>query len=159
MSDIACSAPQIVLGMALDVVYAKESEKIVVGVLSRYRGVVSALLVATVLAIGAAWVAAVPAHAEFREYSCKSCASANGPEVFVSESMKSIGRVEGATGVCAAAWEYLGGGNWKEFLACTATGTEVLVVTGYIGPFEGHGQVRRYYAKYLYNLWGQEDWI
>jgi hypothetical protein len=73
--------------------------------------------------------------------------------------MKALAKVEGAKGVCAALWQWLGGGNWREFLECTATGTETSVATGFIGPLEGHGQVRRYYKEFLYNLWGEEQWI
>jgi hypothetical protein len=148
------------LGLARLTSAMQEGEKIVVDVSSRYRDLARALLVTTVLAVGLASVAAAPADAEgFEVYSCKSCSNANGAEVYAPTAMNAIGRVEGATGVCAAVWQRLGGGKWREFLECTATGTETKVATGFIGPLEGHGQVRRYYAKFLYNLWGQEGWI
>lgn len=102
---------------------------------------------------------AVPAHAGFSIYTCKSCASANGHEEYAPEAMKSIGVVEHAKGVCAAVWEWLGENNWREFLKCTATETEISTATGFIGPFWGHGQVRRYYKEFLYDLWGEEQWI
>lgn len=130
-----------------------------VGVLSRYRNMASVLLVAMAMAVVAASVSAVPARAEFSIYSCKSCSTENGPEVYVPEAMKSIGRVEGAKGVCSAVWENLGGGKWKEYLACTASESETSTATGFVGPFDGHGQVRRYYKEFLYNLWGEEQWV
>lgn len=116
------------------------------------------LLAVTTLAVVGASVAAAPALAGFEVYTCKECASKNGVEVYAPEAMKALAKVEGAKGVCAAIWQWLGG-TWKEFLSCTATGTETSVVTGFIGPLEGHGQVRRYYKEFLYNLWGEEQWI
>lgn len=73
--------------------------------------------------------------------------------------MNSIGRVEGAKGVCSAVWENYGGGKWKEYLKCTASEAEVTEEPGLLEIYEGHGQVRRYYKEYLYNLWGEEQWL
>jgi hypothetical protein len=120
---------------------------------------VGVLLASTALAVVAVSITAVPARAGgFEVYSCKSCSQQNGKEVLASEAMKAIGRVEGAKGVCAAVWRWLGS-SWQEYLECTATGTETSAVTGFVGAFEGHGQVRRYYKEFLYNLWGEEQWI
>jgi hypothetical protein len=74
--------------------------------------------------------------------------------------MKAYGEVLfGAKGVCAAVYENIGGGKYKEFLSCTATGTSTSAATGFIGAFFGHGQVRRYFKEFLYGLYGEELWI
>lgn len=128
-----------------------------VGTLLKYS---NALLVATALAVGVAAVSAVPARAEFESYGCTECASQNGNEVLAKEAMKAYGEVLfGAKGVCAAVYENIGGGKYKEYLSCTATGTSTSAVTGFIGAFSGHGQVRRYYKEFLYGLYGEELWI
>lgn len=89
-----------------------------VGVLSKYRNMASALFVATALAVGTAWVSAVPAQAEYESYGCTECASQNGNEVYVPQAMKAFGEVLfGAKGVCAAVYENIGGVNTKNSLA------------------------------------------
>lgn len=130
-------------------------------VYSKSKSALSTIAVAMVLgSLAVLGAVASPAHAGgYYKYSCKSCAEENGTEFETSVEggigMIAWGYNTSGKGVCSAIWENLGGGKWNEEYACTATGTQVEIRNGRY--FTGHGQVRRYYNQYLYNLEGTEE--
>lgn len=112
-----------------------------------------ALLLATgALAVfcGAGFLAP-EAAAEWNLYygPCGHCAEINGPEDHgLTENW---GWNLSGSGVCSALWNF-SSGAWHERLTCTSTGTEACVAYG--NEVWAHGQVRRWYAKYEYDLEG-----
>ncbi len=122
------------------------------GLFGRTRTPLVALALALALCGTPSLTLAPPAAAEWNEYygPCGSCAEINGPEIHgLTENW---GWNLSGTGVCSALWNYSGG--WHERLGCTSTGTEVCVSYG--SETWSHGQVRRWYAKYEYDLEGLE---
>lgn len=124
------------------------------------RALLAALALAAVVACMAS---ATPAQAYRYEFSCTSCAQVNGPEINPNNDggygIANRGWNSSGKGLCSAVWENLGGGVWKEVGSCSPSATELEVYdsTDYAW---GHGQTRRYYAAYLYNLGGVEcDYI
>jgi hypothetical protein len=97
---------------------------------------------------------AAPALATNQNYECSKCASVNGSENYVRNSL-AVNR--SGTGVCAALWWYSGG--WNEEYTCTPKPTEQTesLLCDAAGELYGHGQARRYYAKYEYSLKGNEN--
>jgi hypothetical protein len=107
------------------------------------------------VAVGAAAMAlgiASPALAD-EAYSCPNhCAAVNGKETWLRQN--EVQNLSG-TGVCAAIWR-LWEGKWTEAYSCTPK-PETEVWECIFGPeILGHGQSRRYYAKFEYYLWGYE---
>lgn len=126
----------------------------------KYKNILGMLLIAVTLSgLSVLGIAASPAQAYQKFYSCTSCSAENGPEFETSAEggigMTASGWNLSGKGVCAAIWENLGGGKWKEESACTATESAVDVKN--LRYFKGHGQVRRYYKEFLYNLEGEES--
>lgn len=120
------------------------------------RQPLSALLAVAALVLALACFAPTGAHALSDKYSCKSCASENGAEGTdnITNTFNTQDINESGKGVCAAIWRNEGGGKWHEYLSCTSAGTvDELKIAEY---FTGHGEVRRYYKEYLYNLSGFE---
>lgn len=112
------------------------------------------------LAIAALALALVPAAAyaygEKEEQLCYSCSSVT---TYGHTDTPSTGQthweVEGwntssKKGVCAAFWENLAGGGYKEYPSCTSSGEVAFVNIN--REVTGHGEARRYYKQYLYNL-------
>jgi hypothetical protein len=101
----------------------------------------------------ASMVTAAPASATNEAYSCGECAQVNGHENYISnnESYNFSGE-----GFCDAAYDNVGGTYFLAFEKCYSSGKGI-VLCSTVGEFWGHGQTRRYYAKYEYNLWGRQD--
>ncbi len=126
--------------------------------LSKYKVAIGGLLAVMAFTFVVAFATTLPAHAAiFREqYGCapSNCASSNSGEHLIIVDVHNEGNINPTSGkgVCSAVWQNLGGGSWKEYLACTATGYDAEVSR--YGEQYVHGQVRRYYAQYEYQLWG-----
>lgn len=119
----------------------------------RLRSSLVAVALAAAICATTSLTLAPLAAAEWNDYygPCGSCAQISGPEAHgLTENWAS--NLSGA-GVCSALWNY-SGGAWHERLVCTSTGTEACVAYG--GEVWSHGQVRRWYAKYEYDLEGLE---
>ena len=101
----------------------------------------------------ASMTAAAPASATNEAYSCGACAQVSGPENYVenNESYNFSGE-----GFCDAAYANFSGIYYTAFEKCYSSGKGIILCNT-AGEFPGHGQTRRYYAKYEYNLWGRQD--
>lgn len=116
--------------------------------------VLAASLIAAV-AISVVYV--VPALATDEYYPpsghCGECAQVSGPNNYIrnNEAFNLSGE-----GFCNAAYLYGEGKYFLIFEKCYSSGKGNLLCDG-AGEFYGHGQVRRYYAMYLYNLVGRQD--
>ncbi len=99
----------------------------------------------------AAWLAAAApaAHAEYA-YSCKSCAKESGPNqnpIHINRGVNESGK-----GVCSELWRYEGGSSYTLVAQdCTESGS---VIWAESGSINGHGEVRRWFSEFLYNLQG-----
>jgi hypothetical protein len=127
-------------------------------ILLRQRTSLNALLVIASLTLALVCFVPSAAHAFTIEYSCNSCAAEHGSEHNDSENggnaFANLVTNHSGKGVCSAIWRNEGGGKWHEYLSCTSAGTvDELKIAEY---FTGHGEVRRYYKEYLYNLSGFE---
>lgn len=108
----------------------------------------------------AGMAAAVPAFATNETYphpgtleGCGKCEQVSGPNNYIrnNESINYSGE-----GFCDTGYLYSGGFYYKAFEECYSSGKGI-VLCYKPGEFYGHGQTRRYYAKYEYNLWGRQD--
>ncbi|HEV7944074.1 MAG TPA: hypothetical protein VGP17_14895 [Solirubrobacteraceae bacterium] len=111
------------------------------------------LMSAAVIAVpgAAAWLAtAAPvAHAE-TGYSCKSCAKESGPNQNPIDINRGVN--ESGKGVCSELWRYEGGSSYTLVAQnCTESGS---VIWAESGSINGHGEVRRWFSEFLYNLQG-----
>lgn len=84
-------------------------------------------------------------------YSCEHCAEKNGVEAGGLDEEEGLNL--SGSGVCSAFWQYYSG-SWHETAKCNGTLTEECVWQA--SGTTGHGQVRRWYAKYTYTLTGRE---
>lgn len=119
-------------------------------------------LVATVVAAVSVAVAvcAAPAFATNETYphpgsyeGCGKCASVNGKDNWIknNESYNYSGE-----GYCDYGYLESGGAYYPAFSECTPSGKGEILCYNY-KEFWGHGQTRRYYAMYEYNLFGRQD--
>lgn len=113
------------------------------------------ILAASGLMFAATGAMAPVAHATSSAYECPgkgSCAKTTGPE---AEIENNIAENQSGTGVCSAIWWYFDG--WLEDYYCTPKPTEEKrTIVCSTEELYGHGESRRYYAKYEYKLWGWE---
>ena len=114
-------------------------------------GLLIGMAIVLLLSMAAVLAVASRAQAAYHEsYECGTCAEKNGPEATLSEA---YGWNLSGKGVCSALWERIGS-EWYENLSCTESGEETCAWE--VAEVEGHGQVRRWYAKYEYTLLGLE---
>lgn len=110
----------------------------------------------------ASMVVAAPASATNEVYplpilgqgpGCGKCAQTSGANNYIinNESVNYSGE-----GFCDAAYMYLEGVYYTAFEKCYDTGKGIILCNS-LGEIWGHGQTRRYYAKYEYNLAGRQD--
>lgn len=109
------------------------------------------LTAALVVAVAVTANAAPPAWATAEGYKCSEpCASTNGRENYVAENR---GWNESGKGLCTVIWQNAGGGQWYESADCSESATYLCY---WHVEVWGHGQVRRWFAKYLYWLTGYQ---
>lgn len=120
------------------------------------------ILVASVIAVVSvtSMMFVVPAFATDEFYphpgtleGCGKCAQTSGPNNYIknNEAYNYSGE-----GLCNAAYLLNSKGEYPVvFEGCYSSGHGNILC--YAGEFYGHGQARRYYAKYEYNLIGRQD--
>jgi hypothetical protein len=111
------------------------------------------LLAVTALALGvSAGAGSVSVANALYEYECTSCAKDTGPNesIHINRGVNQSG-----TGVCSAIWKYNGGTNYNVVAEeCTSSKS---VIWAESGKVTGHGEVRRWYAEFLYSLQGLQE--
>lgn len=120
------------------------------------------ILASIVVVVGVASMAlAAPTFATDEFYphpltleGCGKCAQTSGPDNYIKNN--EANNLSGE-GFCNTAYLYNAEGKYVVvFEKCYSSGTgNILCYT--LGEFAGHGQVRRYYAMYEYNLRGRQD--
>jgi hypothetical protein len=122
--------------------------------MKRFRLTLAGFVVAGTTAL----LGVVPALATNEYYpseaGCGSCAQTSGPDNYIKNN--AAWNLSGE-GFCNAAYIRTGEGEYPaQWDRCYSSGNYELLC--YTGPeWYGHGQSRRYYAAYNYNLRGRQD--
>jgi hypothetical protein len=108
------------------------------------------ILAVAVIAPSTALYAATAPVANASLYTCTSCASTSGANEYPIDENRAVN--ESGTGVCSEIWKYNGGSNYNlESQVCTSSES---VTWAKSSKLDGHGEVRRWYSEFLYNLQG-----